>query len=203
MTDTTLKLTSKELDNIINNRYDDERFEEIFNDIPMYHPDHVIQKGERHTDYIEDDSREYRWLILKDLQTNTEYCINYTYNPDWPNDLLDLPDSIEIVEDEKESSIYKAPIVVVEPEPVLSPEAQADKDLWNKYLAVKDECRIVIKKEKINVPSAVVKEIIRFLKEEKFNAYQLREKLIPVCIEYKLEQNSFWHWIQVKRGAWK
>lgn len=55
MTDTTLKLTSKELDNIINNRYDDERFEEIFNDIPMYHPDHVIQKGERHTDYMEDE----------------------------------------------------------------------------------------------------------------------------------------------------
>lgn len=202
MTDKILKLTSKQVNELINNRYDDERFEEIFNDIPMYHPDHVIQKGERHTDYM-DDSREYRWLVLKDLQTGTEYCINYTYNPDWPNDLLDLPDSIEVVEDEKESSIYEAPIPVVEPEPVLSPEAQADKDLWNKYLAVKDECRIVIKKEKINVPSAVIKEIIRFLKEEKFNAYQLREKIIPVCIEYKLEQNSFWHWIQVKRGAWK
>lgn len=202
MTDTTLKLTSKELDNIINNRYDDERFEEIFNDIPMYHPDHVIQKGERHTDYME-DGRQYRWLILKDLKTDLEYCINYTYNSEWPNDILDIPDSIEIVENEKESSLYKEPVVVVEPEPILSPEAQADKNLWNQYLAVKDECKIIEKKEKITAPKEVIKEIIRFMKEEKYNAYQLRAKIIPVCIEYKLEDKSFWTWIQVKRGAWK
>lgn len=202
MTIQKLKLTSKQVNEIINNRYDGERFEEIFNDIPMYHEDHVMQKGERHTDYM-DDSREYRWLIIKDLKTGEEYCINYTYNPDWPNDLLALPDSIEVVKDEKESSLYEAPIVVAEPEPVLSQEAQADKDLWNQYLAVKDECKVLEKKEKLTVPKKVIDEIINFLKNEKFNMFQLRAKIIPVCIEYKLEEKSFWQWIQVKRKVWK
>lgn len=202
MTIQKLKLTSKQVNDLINNRYDDERFEEVFNDIPMYHPDHVIEKGERHTDYM-DDSREYRWLILKDLKTGEEHCINYTYNPDWPNDLLSLPDSIEVVKDEKESSIYEEPIPVVEPEPVLSPEAEADKDLWNQYLAVKDECKVLDKKEKLTVPKKVIDEILTFLKTEKFNLFQLRAKIIPVCIEYKLEEKSFWQWIQVKRGSWK
>lgn len=48
---TTLKLTKKDLDNFINNKMPD-RFEEVFNDIPMYHPDHVIEKGETHRSYI-------------------------------------------------------------------------------------------------------------------------------------------------------
>lgn len=55
MTYQTLKLTHKEVENLINNRFDDERFKVTFDDIPMYHPDHVIQKGERHTDYMEDE----------------------------------------------------------------------------------------------------------------------------------------------------
>lgn len=52
MTEQRLKLTHKEVEKLINNRLNTERFEEVFNDIPMYHPEHTIQKGERHTDYI-------------------------------------------------------------------------------------------------------------------------------------------------------
>lgn len=198
----TLKLTSKEIDNLLNNKLDTDRFEEIFNDIPMYHPDHVIEKGETHRDYM-DDGREYRWYIFKDTVTGEEHCINYTYNSEWPNDLMDLPNSMQIVNTPEESDIYVAPVPVVEPEPVLTTEQRYDKDLWAKYQSVASECKVVEKKEKLKVPKATIDDILAFLKSKQFNILQLRAKVIPVCIEYKLEEKSFWQWIQVKRGVWK
>jgi hypothetical protein len=203
MTSQPLKLTHKEVENLINNRFDDERFEVTFDDIPMYHKDHVIAKGETHRDYTEDDGREFRWFIFTDKVTGLEHHINYTYHKDWPNDIFDIPDSIEVVEKKEESDIYVAPKPVVEPEVILSPEEQADKDLWNRYLAVEPECTVVIPKEKLKVPSATIKEVLRFIKEEKYNARQLRAVVIPLCIEYKFEHASFWKWIQVKRKVWK
>lgn len=198
----TLKLTQKEVDKLINNRLNSERFEEIFNDIPMYHPDHVIEKGETHRQYV-DDSREYRWYIFKDTKTDIEYCINYIYHPEWPNDLMDLPESIKVVSTPEESDLYVAPVPVVEPEPVLTTEQRYDKDLWAKYQDVASECKVVEKKEKLKVPKATIDDILAFLKSEKFSILELRAKVIPVCIEYKLEEKSFWQWIQVKRGVWK
>lgn len=199
---TTLKLTAQEIDNLLNNKLQTDRFEEIFNDIPMYHPDHVIEKGETHRDYM-DDGREYRWYIFKDTVTGEEHCINYTYNSEWPNDLMDLPKSMQIVDNPEESDLYVAPVPVVEPEPVLTNEQRYDKDLWAKYQAIAPECKVVEKKEKLNVPKATIDDILAFLKSEKFNILELRAKVIPVCIEYKLEEKSFWQWIQVKRGVWK
>lgn len=191
----TLKLTKKDLDNFINNKLP-ERFEEIFDDIPMYHPDHEIQKGETHRQYVEDDQREYRWFIFKDTQTGIEYCINYTYNPEWPNDILDYPSNIQIVENPEDSSIYEAPKVVVASEPILTAEQKADKELWAKYEAVEGKKKFEeIEKQ---VPKKVIKEIKDFLKLGQFNMYQLREKIIPVCIEYKIEQQSFWRHVQKK-----
>jgi hypothetical protein len=194
----TLKLTHKEVEKLINNRLDTERFEEVFNDIPMYHPDHVMEKGETHRLYIEDDGREYRIYIFKDTVTGVEHCINYTYNPEFPNDLMDTPDSIEIVANDEDSDIYVKPVPVVVPEPVLTPEAQADKDLWAKYQAMKHECRNVEPKERLKVPKARIDEILNLLKTKNFNAYQLRAVIVPVCIEYKLEDVTFWRWIQSK-----
>lgn len=191
----TLKLTKKDLDNFINNKLP-ERFEEIFDDIPMYHPDHVIQKGETHRLYVEDDSREYRWFIFKDTQTGIEYCLNYTYNPEWPNDIMDYPSDIEVVEKAEDSDVYEAPKPVVVPEKVLTPEEKADKELWAKYEAVEGKQKV----EELDkpVPKKVIKEIKDFLKLGSFNMYQLRGKIIPVCIEYKVEQQSLWEHVQKK-----
>lgn len=194
----SLKLTRKEIDNLINNRLDIDRFEEIFNDIPMYHPDHVIEKGETHRDYTEDDGREYRIYIFKDTVTGVEHCINYTWNPEWPNDLMDIPKSIQIVEKDEESDLYVEPKPVVVQEPVLTPEETADNELWARYQAMKHECREVQPKERLKVPKARIDEILNFLKTKKFNMYQLRAVVIPVCIEYKLEDVTFWRWIQSK-----
>lgn len=198
MTEQKLKLTSKEVEKLINNRLDTERFEEVFNDIPMYHPEHVMQKGETHRSYIEDDQREYRWYIFKDTVTGVEHCINYTYHPEWPNDLMDTPDSIEIVANDEDSDIYVKPVPVVKPEKVLTPEAQADKDLWAKYQAMKHECRHVEPKERLKVPKARIDEILNLMKTKTYNIYQLRAVIVPVCIEYKLEDVTFWRWIQSK-----
>lgn len=195
MMTTTLKLTPKQLDDFINNKMP-ERFEEIFDDIPMYHPDHVLVKGETHRQYQEDDGREYRWYIFKDTQTGIEYCLNYTYNPEWPSDLLDYPKSIEVVKTVEESSIYESPKPVVQPEVVLSPAEKADKELWAKYEAV--EGKKAVEDLDTPVPKKVIKDIKDFLKLGKFNMYQLREKIIPVCIEYKVDQQSLWQHVQKK-----
>jgi hypothetical protein len=177
----------------------DDRFEEIFNDIPFYHEDYVRTKGETHRSYIEDDGREYRWYIFKDTQTGIEYTINYTFNPEWDNDISDLPKGIEIVD----KSVLFPEVPVVIPAPVLTPEQQANADMWAQYRAIKSECKVVEKKEKLKVPSAKIKEILAFLKTSKFSLMDLQNMVIPVCIEYKLEEKSFWTWIQVKRGVWK
>lgn len=198
MTTQKVKMTAKELDKFINGRLDTERFDEIFNDIPMYHPDHIIEKGERHSDYIEDDGREYRWMIIVDKVTGLEHCINYTYNKEWPNDILDTPDFIQIVEKEEDSDFYVKPVPVVVPEKILTPEAQVSKDLWDTYRAMKHECRLVEPKERLKVPKARIDAILDLMKTKSYNMYQLHAVIIPVCIEYKLDDLTFWRWIQSK-----
>lgn len=190
-----LKLTKKDLDNFINNKLP-KRFEEVFDDIPMYHPEHVIQKGESHRQYVEDDQREYRWFIFKDTQTGVEYCLNYVYHPEWPNDIIDYPSYITIVDNSEDSDIYEKPVPSVVQEPTMTPEQLADKELLDKYDAIEDKKRFEdIEK---TIPKKVITEITDFLKSGSFNMLQLRGKIIPVCIEYKVEQQSFWRHIQKK-----
>lgn len=194
----TLKFTKYELERLVCDNLD-YRFKKIFDDIPMYHEDHVPEPGETHRSYVEDDGREYRWYIFKDTQTGIKYTINYTYHRDWPADFFDMPDGIEIVAE----SVLFPPVPVVEPVKVLTPEEQANADMWVQYRAIAAECKVVEKKEKLKVPAAKIKEILDFLKTTKFSMRDLQNMVIPVCIEYKLEEKSFWTWIQVKRGVWK
>lgn len=110
---------------------------------------------------------------------------------------MDYPSSIEIVKNAEESDLYKKPEPVVVPEPILSPEEKADKELWAKYVAIEKEVKPMEELEKA-IPKKVIKEITDFLKLGSFTMYQLREKIIPVCIEYKVEQQSFWRHVQSK-----
>lgn len=192
----TLKITHKELEGFVKNNLP-ERFEEVFDDIPMYHPDHEPVKGETHRQYVEDDQREYRWFIFKDTKTDIEYCLNYTYNPEWPNDIMDYPKSqIEIVEKPEDSDLYEKPEPVIVPEPILTREEKHDKDLWAKYQAV--EGKKSMEEMDNPIPKKVIKEMTDFLKLGNFNMLQLRAKIIPVCIEYKVEQQSLWQHVQSK-----
>lgn len=200
MSEQKLKLTSKEVEKLVNNRLNTERFEEVFDDIPMYHPDHVMEKGETHRLYIEDDNRQYRWYIFKDTVTGVEHCINYTYHPEFPNDVMDTPDSIEIVETPEESDIYVKPVPV--PEPALTTFQQTIADLWAPYKAIASECQLVVPKQKLNVPKAKIDEVLALLKGS-YTLPDLLKLVVPICIEYRIEEKSFWHWLQVKRKVWK
>lgn len=199
---TKLKLTNKELDLLINNKLHNERFEKLFDDIPVFHPDHDNDSGERSSDYIEDDGRQYRWYIFKDKMTGLEYCLNYTYNIEWPNDLIQAPDSIEIVKNEEDSDLYVSKTNVEKSVPIhnaeVSDERKSDEELWNNYQKIKNECKKVELKEKLNVPVDKIASIFDLIYSKKFNMIQLRSVIIPVCIDYRLDDVSFWHWIQLK-----
>lgn len=197
-----IKLTQNQINKIINYDLNNERFVEIFNDIPLYHPEHLRTDGETHRDYIEKGS-EYRWFIFKDTLTDIEYCLNYKYHEDWPNDIISNPDNIQIVENDEESDIYIKPEPVIIKEVLLSPEEQTDKDLWNKYLSIKHECKIVMPKEKLKISKEKLNVLIDLMKTKSFSIIQLRAVVIPLCIEYKLEDKSFWRWIQVHLKKWK
>lgn len=192
----TIKMTTKELDKLVNGNLFD-RFEVMFDDIPIYMEGYVLSPGETHRSFTEDDGREYRVLVLKDLKTNKELDLNYTYNKEWPNDVLDKPSWVIIV-DEKESDFYKAPVVVAPKEEVLTPEQKADKELLATYAAVKALCVKVEVGKRLKVPKPVIDDILNFLATAKFNMYQLRAKVYPVAIEYRLEADTFWHWLQKK-----
>lgn len=196
-----LKITKKELESFVNGDLP-ERFEEVFNDIPLYHPDHIAKKGETHRNYI-DDGREYRWFIFKDLSNGEEYHLNYTYNSDCPNDLLDFPSSITIVDNSESSDLYVKPEPIIVPEIKLTPLEIKDNELKEAYKKVQHECLKVIPKQKLPVPKERIDELLNLLKTNKFSIYDVRAIAYPICIEYKLEESSFWHWIQVKRGFWK
>lgn len=199
----TLKLTKKEIQEIIYGNLED-RFKVTFDDIPLYMPGHKCEPGETHRNYIEDDGREYRVLCFKDLKTGKEYDLNYTFNPEYEND-FESNDEITFVVNKEDSDLFVKQEPVLKKEPPKSAEEIAYETLWNEYNSLEAQGVLVIvkPKERLKVPKAVIDDLKTFMKTQRFNAYQLSHKFVPVCIEYKLEQKSFWHWFQVKIGNWK
>lgn len=197
-----LKLTQKEIYKLINDDLNIDRFDCTFDEIPIYHPDNIKKDGETHRDYINKGS-EYRWFIFKDTLTDIDYCLNYTYHQDWPNDIMSLPDNIIVVENDEDSDIYIKPVPIIKKEVPLSPENQADKNLWEEYLTIKDQCKIVMPKEKLNIPKEEFNDLINMMRTKSFSIVQLRSKVIPLCIKYKLEDKSFWNWLQGNFKKWK
>lgn len=171
-----------------------DRFQILYDDIPR----------DGHSSlYIEDDGRQYRYFEFKDTTTGEVYNFSYVWHSEFPfnpsTDIMDDLDGIVIV-NQSVLKLIEEPPVVVPPEPILSAEEIADKELWAKYNAVLSEMTPMNPSKK--VPKAVISDIIAFLKTD-FNMYQLRAKILPVCITYRIEHKSFWEYIQVKRGAWK
>lgn len=178
-----IEITHSEFNDIIHDVSD--RFTSVFNDIPLYHPEHKASAGETHRDYIEDDGREYRLLIIKDKSTEKEYSLSYAYHsefgPSFPFDM----DQVSIIND--------SPKAQKEEKVELIQEQKEDALLWESYeKSEKKEFKPGL------VPSSVIRDICAFLKQPQFTMLQLRAKIIPVCIEYGVEQKSFWRHIQSK-----
>jgi hypothetical protein len=187
----TLKLTYRELEEIISGDLE-ERFEVLFNKIPYDSND----PNDDPSNYLEDDGRQLRYFEFKDKTTGEEYSFSYVWHGEdgfeMPYAMLGgLPKGIEIV---KESVLYppKPVVPVVVPK---TPEQLADEAVWAPYQALVDagETRQYAKGM---VPEKRIRELRTWLKTEKFNMYGLRAKFIPVCIEYKVEQKSFWQYVQ-------
>lgn len=181
---TKIQITHSEFNDILHGVSD--RFESVFNDIPLYHQDHEPQAGETHRDYMEDDGREYRLIIFKDKSTSKEYSLSYVYHSEFgPSFPFDTENVEFIKEQEKTASQDLAPI--------LTEEQKADKALWEQYeTSKKAQFKAGM------VPASIVRDICNFLKQPQFTMLQLRAKIIPVCIEYDVEQKSFWNYIQTK-----
>lgn len=196
MTTTNLQLTYRELEDIVNDDFSDrKRFEILYDDIP---------KEGHSSSYIEDDGRQFRLFVFKDKVTNQEYDFNYIWHVDWR---FNFPESFLGNEPKGITFVEKSVICPPEPEmPVKAPERtseqKADDDLMAKYKLTTERFTMSQDAEKI-IPREVVKDAIKFLETEKFSMITLRAKMIPICIQYKVDEKAFWNHLQVKRGVWK
>ena len=187
-----LLLTEDELNAIMDEEL--ERFNVLYDDIP---------KEGHSRQYIEDDGRQYRYFEFEDTQTGQVYNFSYVWYPDWGFELgsiIGQHNGIVFVQNSV-LNLLDEPAVITPPPPELTPEQLADRELWARYEAIESEVTPMGRDKKI--PKEIITNIINFLKNGKFNMYQLRAMIIPVCIEYKIEHKSFWEFIQIKRGAWK
>lgn len=194
MTPNKLHLTRQEVTDLVNDVLDSKGlFTEIYNDIPIYQKGYVLGEEETHRNHMESDGREHRRYIFKDSITGLEHDIYYIYQPQMANDVIDIPDSIEIVE---ESVLFKKepdPEPEKEEESSLTPAQALDRQLMHEYYEIDSECKTFDKKDKLeDVPEYRIDEVLNTLKGKTFNFFKLRSVLVPVCIEYRLNINSFW-----------
>ena len=179
-----LKVTNNELIDIISG--DDDNYEIITNGLPL---------EDQHL-YKEDDGREFHIVEFIDKRTNEEYYFQYIWHPEYTTnfkyDFLVKPKNIEIVS----VSVINPPIDVVPKEPELTEEQKEDKKLWQLYLDTPDKEQFISIK-KSGIDKKIIDDILQKLSGP-FSIIQLRAIIIPVCIKYKLEQKSFWNFIQKK-----
>lgn len=207
----TLMITVSELDKIVRGQI--ARFGVEFNDIPLYMPGYKRSADETHRKFIEDDGREYRVLIFKDKETGKVYDLNYVYHSEFGNEYeaFDGCEGLTFVKDPKQSALYveEKKVESIKDVKELEPVVQEQKNLADKLKAQyyemegKEKFQFVKPDDVIEVPVSVINDLKNFLKTKKFNLYQLQAKVFKICIDYKLEQKSFWQWIQIKIGNWK
>jgi hypothetical protein len=185
-----LQLTHRELSDII--REEDDRFKVLYDDIP---------KDGHSSQYIEDDGRQLRLFEFKDTVTGNEYDFGYVYHPEYdldiPSSLMGPINGVEFVE----TSVIHPPVEPEpEPEPILSAEELLQQEMWAQY---NENEKDYTDYENGNIPTEVIGDLVDFVVNSKYSLYQLRAKIIPVCIKYQVEQKSLWAHIQKTRGAWK
>jgi hypothetical protein len=181
-----LNITRQDFIELMKEGHDEAVFNVLYNDIP---------KEGHSSNYIEDDGRQYRIFHFEDLRTGQDYWLNYTWYPD------DSFEMYHLFTDLKEVGInlLENPPKVVEapPEPIKTQAQKDDEALMEQYKAIEGECRDFneVKKE---IPVSVIDDIVNFMKTRKFSIYELRAKIIPYCIQYKITHKSFWPYLQKK-----
>ena len=195
MSTSDLQLTHKELELIMGDDWHDDRFKVLEDDIP---------KDGHSSQYIEDDGRQYRSFQFEDTHMGKMYQFGYTWHHEYPVEVpLSLFSStVEGIVFVKESVLVPKPEPVKLPASLLSPVQQADKDLWATYTAMKNQTsmnEVDLKK----IPKIVLKDVLDLMRSKKFTFIDVRAKLVPIMIEYKLHDQMLWTHIQQKLGHWK
>lgn len=204
----SLMITVSDLDKIVRGQI--ARFSVEFNDLPMYMPGYKRSVDDTHRKFIEDDGREYRVLIFKDNETGKVYNLNYVYHSEFGNEYgaFDGCEGLTFVKDPKQSDLYvedKKAETIKELEPVVQEQKNLADKLKAQYYEMegKEKFKLVKSNDVIQVPVSVINDLKSFMKTKKFNLYELQARIFKICIDYKLEQKSFWQWFQIKIGNWK
>lgn len=186
-----LRLTYQDLTDILNEEFN--RFEILYHDLPEGIP----------SDYMEDDGRMYMWVEFKDHETNLTYEFQYIYHSEYqdsfPLCFLIEPKGIEWIEVSEINPPQPAKIKSIP----LTPEQQADKELMEIYNSITD------KKDFKNIKSIGltkndIVDIVEFMnRKEGYNIFQLREKIIPICIEKKIHSKGFWDYLVKQSRSYK
>lgn len=193
MTVSPLQLTYKELALIVGDDWHDDRFEVLYDDIPKEgHSSQYMEKG-----------RQYRFFEFLDKVTGESYHFSYIWYEDYPVEfplsfLSEAPKGIAFVQESVLVPVVPVPVV----EKVLTPVQQVDKDLWATYKAVEDQMSLDEKALK-KIPKEVWKDILAFMRSKHFSIIEVRAKLVPVMLEYRVHDQLLWTHIQQKLGHWK
>lgn len=153
-------------------------------------------------DYIDRHGDQTRNFIFKDLSTNNEYQLIYKlsneYGFDPKSDCFLLNEAIEMYEEEVKPKVE-------EPKPLTDVQIR-QKKIFDEYEAARklETFNEMPEKGKQNfVPQSDIKDILTFLKKEKYSYIELQELVIPIATKNKVTHKSLWKYIQIKRGVWK
>ena len=69
-------------------------------------------------------------------------------------------------------------------------------ELYKSYDAIKDMCKKINLNEKLDIPKCKI--YLACSVSDSKDLEQIRNTILPICIEYKLEQISFWEFIKNK-----
>ena len=189
-----LQLTHRELELIIGDNWHDERFNVLENDIP---------KEGHSSQYIEDDGRQYRSFEFEDMQTGQRYRFGYTWQPEFPVEVPECLFESTVKGIEFVTALVLCPLVnAVPPVVVLNPVEQADKQLWAAYKVIEDQTS-KMEADLKQIPKFVLNDVLDFMREKPTSIQQVRAKLVPLMIKYRIHEQTLWTHVQQKLGHWK
>lgn len=139
------------------------------------------------------DDNVHNFIIFKidSIYYSFSYLFKANGDYNFPADFDNIDNNIVIVD----VSVIDPP----EPEPVLTPAQKEDKILCEKYRNT--EVKPFTKISDFKLPKKVVDKAIEELSSKPFNMLDLRKEIYPICIEYGIEQKSFWNYFQKKLSS--
>lgn len=189
-----LYLTYEELEKIVCGSF--KRFKVTFDQIPSPLPD---ESDYNPNNYREKDGREYRQVTFIDNETKKEYHMGYTYAPygwEFPESINSEPTDIvfvdeSVIADKKNVFDFKP-----KERKKLSEKNQKAKKLMRQYKRMALTKTFVF--EDSDIPDHKLRDLKKQLKgfKNNFSMADLQLLIIPVCIEYKIENGSLWVWVR-------